>query len=168
MCNWFRLLYSRNQHSIVNQRDSHKNYLKPCFHRWCSVGPLFSASCIHCSMSSCALWGAFLSPTKSSHSVRTLTVMERAIVMFWKPNRKGTGVKGVFTLSLLGVCFHLPCLIKPWSCWHQDGLEMAMAAHSSILAWRIPRMEEPGRLQPVGLQRVGHGWATEQQQHINV
>ena len=36
-----------------------------------------------------------------------------------------------------------------------------MATHSSILAWRIPWTEEPGRLQSMGLQRVGHDWATE-------
>ena len=35
-------------------------------------------------------------------------------------------------------------------------LEEGMAAHSSILAWRIPWTEEPGGLQSVGLQRVGH------------
>ena len=35
-----------------------------------------------------------------------------------------------------------------------------MITHSSILAWRIPWTEEPGRLQPTGLQRVGHNWAT--------
>ena len=35
-----------------------------------------------------------------------------------------------------------------------------MATHSSILAWKIPWMEEPGRLQSMGLQRVGHNWAT--------
>ena len=35
-----------------------------------------------------------------------------------------------------------------------------MAAHSSILAWRIPWSEEPGRLQSTGSQRVGHNWAT--------
>ena len=39
-------------------------------------------------------------------------------------------------------------------------LEKEMATHSSILAWRIPWTEEPGRLQPTGLQRVGHNWAT--------
>ena len=38
----------------------------------------------------------------------------------------------------------------------EDPLEEGMATHSSILAWRIPWMEEPGRLQSVGLQRVGH------------
>ena len=35
-------------------------------------------------------------------------------------------------------------------------LEKEMATHSSILAWKIPWMEEPGRLQSMGLQRVGH------------
>ena len=40
-------------------------------------------------------------------------------------------------------------------------LEKAMATHSSTLAWKIPWTEEPGRLQSMGLQRVGHDWATE-------
>ena len=35
-----------------------------------------------------------------------------------------------------------------------------MAPHSSTLAWKIPWMEEPGGLQPMGLLRVGHNWAT--------
>ena len=38
----------------------------------------------------------------------------------------------------------------------EDPLEKGMATHSSILAWRIPRTEEPGRLQSMGSQRVGH------------
>ena len=38
----------------------------------------------------------------------------------------------------------------------EDPLEKAMATHSSTLAWKIPWMEEPGRLQSVGSQRVGH------------
>ena len=38
----------------------------------------------------------------------------------------------------------------------EDPLEEEMATHSSILAWRISRTEEPGRLQFIGLQRVGH------------
>ena len=38
----------------------------------------------------------------------------------------------------------------------EDPLEKEMATHSSILAWRIPWMEEPGRLQSTGSQRVGH------------
>ena len=37
-----------------------------------------------------------------------------------------------------------------------DPLEKEMATHSSILAWEIPWTEEPGGLQPIGSQRVGH------------
>ena len=53
---------------------------------------------------------------------------------------------------------HLPA---KWETWvrplgWEDPLEKEMAAHSSILAWKIPWMEEPGRLQSTGLQRVGH------------
>ena len=38
----------------------------------------------------------------------------------------------------------------------EDSLEKGMATHSSILAWRIPRTEEPGGLQPTESPRVGH------------
>ena len=38
----------------------------------------------------------------------------------------------------------------------EDRLEKEMATHSSILAWRIPWTEEPGRLESIGSQRVGH------------
>ena len=38
----------------------------------------------------------------------------------------------------------------------EDPLEKEMATHSSTLAWKIPWMEERGRLQSMGLQRVGH------------
>ena len=52
-----------------------------------------------------------------------------------------------------------------WETWVQslgreDLLEKEMATHSSILAWKIPWMEEPGRLQSMGLQKGGHDWAT--------
>ena len=42
----------------------------------------------------------------------------------------------------------------------EDLLEKEMATHSSILAWKIPQTEEPGRLQSMGSQRIGHDWAT--------
>ena len=41
----------------------------------------------------------------------------------------------------------------------EDPLEKEMATHSCTLAWRIPWREEPGGLQSMGLQRVGHDWA---------
>ena len=45
----------------------------------------------------------------------------------------------------------------------EDPLEKEMASHSSTLAWRIPWREEPGRLQSMGSQRVGHDLETKQQ-----
>ena len=45
----------------------------------------------------------------------------------------------------------------------EDPLEKEMATHSSTLAWKIPWMEEPGRLQSIGSQRVGHNWVTSLQ-----
>ena len=52
-----------------------------------------------------------------------------------------------------------------WETWvrsqgWEDPLEKRRATHSSILAWRIPWTEEPGRLQSMGSQRVGHNWVT--------
>ena len=40
-----------------------------------------------------------------------------------------------------------------------------MTTHSSILAWKIPWTDELGGLQSMGLQRIRHNWATEQQQY---
>ena len=42
----------------------------------------------------------------------------------------------------------------------EDLLEKGMATHSSILAWRIPWTEKPGRLQSMGSPKIGHDWAT--------
>ena len=53
---------------------------------------------------------------------------------------------------------HLPAMQESWvrSLGLEDPLEKEMATHSSILAWRIPWMEETGGLQSTGSQRVGH------------
>ena len=48
--------------------------------------------------------------------------------------------------------------MQVWSLSQEDTLEEGMATHSSILAWKIPRTEEPGRLPSMGLQRVRHNW----------
>ena len=57
------------------------------------------------------------------------------------------------------------CLPTMWETWvwslgWEDLLEKEMATHSSILAWKIPWTEERCRLQSMGLQRVGHDWAS--------
>ena len=43
--------------------------------------------------------------------------------------------------------------------FHFHALEKEMATHSSVLAWRIPGMGEPGGLPSVGTHRVGHNWS---------
>ena len=52
----------------------------------------------------------------------------------------------------------LPTMRETWvrSLGWKDPLEKEIATHSSILAWEIPWTEEPGGLQSMGLQRVGH------------
>ena len=53
---------------------------------------------------------------------------------------------------------YLPTLCETWVCFlgWEDLLEKEMATHSSILAWKIPWMEGPGRLQSMGSHRVRH------------
>ena len=61
-------------------------------------------------------------------------------------------------------------MVKPlstmWETWVQslgreDPLEKEMATHSSTIAWKIPWMEEPGRLQSMGSQKVRHDLVIE-------
>ena len=53
---------------------------------------------------------------------------------------------------------NLPATQETWvqSLGQEDPVEKGMATHSSIIAWRIPWVEEPGGLQSMGSQRVGH------------
>ena len=52
-------------------------------------------------------------------------------------------------------------------CW-EDPLEKGMATHFSILAWRIPWAEEPGRVQSIGSHRVRHDWSDLARTHVKV
>ena len=92
------------------------------------------------------------------HHSSKASILQRSaffIVQFSHPYMK-TGKATALTrwtfvvrvMSLLLIC----CL--GWSS------EKAMATHSSTLAWKIPWMEKPGRLQSMGLLRVGHDWET--------
>ena len=76
----------------------------------------------------------------------------------------------IFTMSLclswaslvVQMAKHLPAVqeTRVQSLGWEDPLEKGMATHSCTLAWKIPGTEEPGRLQTMGLQTVGHDWAT--------
>ena len=53
---------------------------------------------------------------------------------------------------------HMPEMLETWvqSLGWEDPLEKGMATHASTLAWKSPLTEEPGRLQSMGSERVGH------------
>ena len=104
--------------------------------------------------------------------------MPTRLLCLWDSPGKDTGVgslsflQGIFLIQRLNPC--LLCLLY----WQEDSLplcylesplyyhslytilEKEMATHSSVLAWRISWTEEPGGLQSMGSQRVGHDWAT--------
>ena len=63
---------------------------------------------------------------------------------------------------------NLPAMQQTWlqSLGGDDPLEEEMATHSSILAWKIPWVREPGGLQSLESQRVGHDLVAKQPQHI--
>ena len=74
-------------------------------------------------------------------------------------NYNGMAFKATLTQGLLAQRIkHLPAMqeTQVQSLGWEDPLEKEMTTHSSILAWRIPWTEEPGRLQSTGSQRVGH------------
>ena len=64
----------------------------------------------------------------------------------------------IFTSLVAQMVKHLPTMRETWvrSLGWEDPLEKEMATHSHILAWKIPWTEDPGRLQSMGSQRVGH------------
>ena len=69
--------------------------------------------------------------------------------------------KTFMTFLVAQTVMRLPTMQETWvqSLSRKDLLEKKMATNSSILAWKIPWTEEPGRLQSMGSQRVGHDWA---------
>ena len=69
-----------------------------------------------------------------------------------------SNLNGVFASLVAQRLKCLPGMQETWvrSLGREDPLEKEMATHSSTLAWRIPGREEPGRLQFMGSQRVGH------------
>ena len=70
-----------------------------------------------------------------------------------------------FLIHVLLVAQVVKCLLTMWETWvrslgQEDPLEKGMTTHSSIHAWKIPWTKEPGGLQSMGSQRIGHNWVT--------
>ena len=92
-------------------------------------------------------------------------------VIIWQMFTSQTRLQGSNQCrDIFGLCWGLPngsAIKNPpamqetwvWSLGQESPLEEEMATHSSILAWSIPGTEEPGRLQSMWLQRVGHDCA---------
>ena len=101
---------------------------------------------------------------------RHMSGILRKVFIFWDSNQIQSGillaqetapdtVMRLFKTSLVAQMVKcLPTLQETQvrSLGGEDPLEKEMANHSSTLAWKIPRTEEPGRLQFMGLQRVRH------------
>ena len=79
-----------------------------------------------------------------------------------------TTVQSDFSFFLLTSHLHLFVSGKQFWDWYmvRESKEKEMATHSSILAWKIPWTEEPGGLQSMGSQRIGHEWATSLSQGV--
>ena len=94
--------------------------------------------------------------------------MVGSYVQFQKITTKGFAMRGQRGETERSVKT-LPAVQETWvqSLGQEEPLEKGMAAHSSILAWRIPWTEEPGGLQSMGSERVGHNWVTEQHHHLS-
>ena len=65
----------------------------------------------------------------------------------------------LFTIADIWKQSKCPVTDDVWYIYYIFIRGLQMATHSSTLAWKIPRMEKPGRLQSVGWKRIGHNWA---------
>jgi len=103
---------------------------------------LFSFGSFLSSWCSLALLKKFFYPLCSS-ALQSTVFLTQFIQKVWQPEQ--------VINKWRGGAFEVICSLK---------MEKAMAPHSSTLAWKIPWMEEPGRLQSMGSWRVRHDWAT--------
>ena len=102
----------------------------------------------------------------SDHTIVIIQVMKIFFVQFFCVFLPS--LLNIFCLNLKQsslVAQRLKCLPPMRETWvwflgQGDPLEKEMVTHSRILAWKIPWMEKPGRLQSTGSQRVRHNWAT--------
>ena len=96
------------------------------------------------------LWGATLDvPELSALSLLISLILDHGLPWWLRQLKKKKNI-----------CLQCrrPGFIRFLGC--KDSLEKGMASQSSILGWRIPWREEPGGLESMELQRVGHNWAT--------
>ena len=106
-------------------------------------------SCLENSMDGGAWWATVHGVAKSRTWLSDFTLTDFGR---WEGVSRGRGHMYTYDWVMLFVWQ------KPTQYCKAIILEKEMATHSSILAWRIPRTEEPGELQSMGSKRVGHNW----------
>ena len=122
-----------------------------CFLRWIdwlmpiSVSNIIS---IHSQLFSCG------------HGTFQVRIWKWVAISYFRKSSWTRDQTHVSCVSCIGRWILYHCATWVGSLGGEDSLEKGMAIHSSILIWRIPWTEEPGRLQSMGLQKVGHDWAT--------
>ena len=124
---------------------------------WLVMLSIFLCTCIFL----CVMYWPFIHPWWNVSANSPFFDRVLCLIKLWEFFRY-TGSNVLLDTCLANI---FPCLWLDFSFYFFNGSacsfrEKAMATHSSTLAWKIPWAEEPGRLQSLGLQRVGHDWAT--------
>ena len=94
-------------------------------------------------------------PGSSVHGIFQEKILELVAISY---SRGSSWLRNQIHISCVSCSDSLP--LTPLGKYIYVCMEKAMAPHSSTLAWKIPWMEEPGRLQSMGSRRVRHDWAT--------
>ena len=94
-------------------------------------------------------------------AVKSVAFISVAVGLLWTDFAQGQGSCGKVHITQPPLSPDSPPLSTPSDLWWQLDpiVEKAMAAHSSVLAWRIPWTEEPGGLPSMGSHRVRHDWS---------
>ena len=126
----------------------------------CQKGPL---NCINLSWATCYVYSSRQQPASRSKNLNS----ESITFLFGEGN--GTPLQysclenpmdgGAWWAAVHGVAKNRTRLSNFTFTFHFYALEKEMATHSSVLAWRIPGMGEPGGLPSMGSHRVGHNWS---------
>ena len=131
-------------------------------HTGLSTGSCSQVHCCFCTCCSFAFLWPFLAHSLTSFRSLIKLILENLRGAFLD-NSKITTNWSYFGASLVAqMVKNLPAMqeIQVQSLGLEDSLDKGKATHFSILAWRVPWTEEPGGLQSIGLQRVGHNWVT--------
>ena len=134
-----------------NESKSMKNSLSSC-------GRLNDVSQSYLGLNSLNLWMSSYMTKRNFADVIKLRILR------WRdyPGLFGWALNIIGASLVTQMVKNLPAMWETWvrSLGQEDPVDKGMATHPSILAWKIPWTEEPGRLQSIGLPRVGHNWAT--------